>query len=364
MGLRFRKSIKIVPGVRLNIGSKSAGISVGGKGLRYSVNTNGRSTTTIGIPGSGLSYSTSKNYKTKSYQTRNNLRAQQNAIKKEADRKIAQYEVDVFNNQCELVTSIHKECDDYVDWNLLLNSRPPRQINGFGKHELEARNKYEQHKLNFFDWLFKKSDQVYGQLEKNIADAKQLDQQAYSDWENSVSITKEVLAGNTDSYLKVIEEMQPFEDLSEFGSGFEISVHDSHSLEVRFDPHLKNVIPTTMKSLTQTGKLSTKQMTKTQYYNLQQDYVCSCAIRIARDLFALLPISKVLIHAFEDRLNTATGYDESEVILSVIIERTTLDLLNLDQIDCSDSMNNFNHRMNFKKTKGFEPVEKCEFQNV
>ena len=29
MGLRFRKSVKIAPGVRLNVGSKSVGISVG-----------------------------------------------------------------------------------------------------------------------------------------------------------------------------------------------------------------------------------------------------------------------------------------------------------------------------------------------
>ena len=32
MGLRFRKSIKILPGVKLNLGKKSAGVSVGTKG--------------------------------------------------------------------------------------------------------------------------------------------------------------------------------------------------------------------------------------------------------------------------------------------------------------------------------------------
>lgn len=56
MGLRFRKSIKLGAGVRLNLNKKSMGLSVGGKGFRYSVNTSGRRTTTIGIPGSGMSY--------------------------------------------------------------------------------------------------------------------------------------------------------------------------------------------------------------------------------------------------------------------------------------------------------------------
>lgn len=57
MGFRFRKSVKIAPGVRLNIGKKSVGISAGVKGARMSVNSSGRKTTTVGLPGTGLSYS-------------------------------------------------------------------------------------------------------------------------------------------------------------------------------------------------------------------------------------------------------------------------------------------------------------------
>lgn len=59
MGLRFRKNIKILPGVKLNLGKKSAGVSVGTTGARYSVNSSGRKTSTVGIPGTGLSYSKS-----------------------------------------------------------------------------------------------------------------------------------------------------------------------------------------------------------------------------------------------------------------------------------------------------------------
>lgn len=56
MGIRFRKSVKVAPGVRLNIGKKSASISVGGKGFHTSVSTTGRRTNTVGIPGTGISY--------------------------------------------------------------------------------------------------------------------------------------------------------------------------------------------------------------------------------------------------------------------------------------------------------------------
>lgn len=60
MGMRFRKSKKIAPGVRVNLNAKSASISIGPKGLKKTFSTSGRATTTVGIPGTGLSYSTSK----------------------------------------------------------------------------------------------------------------------------------------------------------------------------------------------------------------------------------------------------------------------------------------------------------------
>ena len=56
MGLNFRKTITILPGVRINIGKKSASVSIGKRGARHTISTTGKRTTTIGIPGSGISY--------------------------------------------------------------------------------------------------------------------------------------------------------------------------------------------------------------------------------------------------------------------------------------------------------------------
>jgi len=75
-------------------------------------------------------------------------------------------------------------------------------------------------------------------------------------------------------------------------------------------------------------------------------------------MFSLLPLDYVIIHANDDILNTATGYMEKKTLLSVKIDRATLDKLNLELIDCSDAMQNFEHNMKFLKTKGLQPVEK------
>lgn len=56
MGLRFRKSIKIFDWLRVNFTKSGVGLSIGKKGMHYSVHSNGRKTFSLGIPGTGLYY--------------------------------------------------------------------------------------------------------------------------------------------------------------------------------------------------------------------------------------------------------------------------------------------------------------------
>lgn len=63
MGFNFRKSFKIAPGVRLNVGKKGiSSVSVGGKGARVSVGKKGVRST-VSVPGTGLSYSSHQPFK-------------------------------------------------------------------------------------------------------------------------------------------------------------------------------------------------------------------------------------------------------------------------------------------------------------
>jgi L,D-peptidoglycan transpeptidase YkuD (ErfK/YbiS/YcfS/YnhG family) len=56
MSLRFRKRIKIFPGIWFNLSKSGISTSIGGKGLTVNLK-DGKTKTTVGIPGSGLSYS-------------------------------------------------------------------------------------------------------------------------------------------------------------------------------------------------------------------------------------------------------------------------------------------------------------------
>jgi hypothetical protein len=55
MALRFRKSMKIMPGVRLSLSKGGVSTSLGTTGARMTLGSDGKVRGTVGIPGSGLS---------------------------------------------------------------------------------------------------------------------------------------------------------------------------------------------------------------------------------------------------------------------------------------------------------------------
>jgi hypothetical protein len=55
MGFRFRKSFKILPGVRINVGKRGVSTTIGGRGASINVGKKGTYINTS-IPGTGLSY--------------------------------------------------------------------------------------------------------------------------------------------------------------------------------------------------------------------------------------------------------------------------------------------------------------------
>ena len=58
---RFRRTVKIVPGVRLNLSGSGASVSLGPRGLHFTIGPHG-TRTTVGLPGSGISWTSYQSY--------------------------------------------------------------------------------------------------------------------------------------------------------------------------------------------------------------------------------------------------------------------------------------------------------------
>lgn len=65
MGTRFRKSIKVAPGIKLNVNKSSVSLTAGVKGYHKTINSKGTVTTSASIPGTGLSYVDTKTSKSR-----------------------------------------------------------------------------------------------------------------------------------------------------------------------------------------------------------------------------------------------------------------------------------------------------------
>ncbi|MBO4242576.1 MAG: DUF4236 domain-containing protein [Clostridiales bacterium] len=335
MGLNFRKSITILPGVRLNLSKGGVSASFGKKGLRQTISSTGRATTSIGIPGTGVYYTKSASVKKVAGKIQDKITGKgkdkkaeatavpaaaaaaaatelpvQNSAELEENRaQVAEYEAYV-----ESLKSVHKQSDGQIDWEVLNKGEVPTNI-------------------------------VKGSEE-------------YKEWQSLQEFSQRVMDGDIDSYFEIIDEVKPFDDLLEFGSNFQVGTDRADHLEVEFAVKSEEIIPVKSLSLTSTGKLSEKEIGKTAYYDLMQDYVCSTVIRVARDAFALLPVDTVIVHAVDNVLNTATGYEEELTLVSVKFDRAKLMSLNMSMIDPSDAIGGFENHMKFKKTAGFDPVER------
>lgn len=283
----------------------------------------------------------------------------------------AAYEASVFENHIEIIQSIHKECSDEVDWREVAVSQKPVEPTKSTSNEIEAVYSASNYKPGLFDRLLGRASKKQEELNLAVLAAINEDEKEYqskisnwkkkvADWEESKALAEKLLNNDKSAKIHVIEELNPFTEISNLGSNISFQIHDNSIIEAEIHVHGTDIVPDQKKSLLQSGKLSTKNMPKSEFFEIYQDYVCSCALRVANELFAILPENLVVITAVDELLNSKTGHLEKLPILSVAIPRKTLEKMNLQLIDPSDAMQNFLHEMSFMKTQGFRPVNRID----
>ncbi|MNM87846.1 hypothetical protein D3C81_1000390 [compost metagenome] len=285
----------------------------------------------------------------------------------------AAYEVEVYENHIDILLSIHKECAEPVKWKKILSKPEPKQPQKNGSLEQAAMHASATYRPNFWTRLFKLEARQREALVQKVDAAKIEDDRQYkaqlgdwnvahTEWAEERDIALRILDGDRQAKLDAIEAFESFEEISHLGSSIEMLVHESGVLEAKVAIHGSHVIPTEIKSLLKSGKLSTKAMPTGRFNEIHQDYVCSCALRVGRELMAILPDDLVIVTAMDNVLNSSTGHMEDQPILSVAFSRATVDGLNLEAIDPSDAMKNFVHNMSFKKGAGFSAVAALDAQ--
>jgi hypothetical protein len=358
MGLRFRKSIKLAKGLKLNISKTGLSVTVGRRGLHGTINTHGQITGSAGLPGTGVSYVKTTNLKkllnnggkkktaaaagaaaagaaAAGTARGSDSAGQETEAGVEETRASAEQQVEAFDAALNRIRLVHKVNITPIDWQAIHDApSPSSHYAGTGS----AQDSFKE----------------------DLQEASQGQYDSAQDWQTLHDLSARVLAGDIDAYMEVINEAQPFADLEEYGSEFECGTDRPDAIEVEFDVKADEVVPDQRLTLTSTGKVSQRAMAKSVRNDIVQDYVCSTVIRTAREMFALLPVQQVLVNATDKVINTATGHEEEVTLVSVLFDRDRFLATNFDMIDPSDLIEAYPSHMSCKKSKGMSPVERME----
>jgi hypothetical protein len=296
------------------------------------------------------------------------LEKRQRDLAKMQALELAMYEEEVFNNYINSILTIHHDCNENIDWDEVQESNPPSEPQRTTTNEVSARRVFEDYSPGIFDKALRRAEDKQSKLRSAIDEAIKQDEEEYqearskyeaeyAEWKELRETATRIIEGDTEAYAKAIEHLKPFAELGEYGEKLTMRFDNPKIGVATLQIYGKDVIPTQEKRVLKSGKLSVKDMPKTKYYGIYQDYVCGSVLRVARELFALLPIKAAVVTVEIEIVNTSTGHLEMTPILSVAIPRATLDQLLITATDPSDALSNFVHKMNFKTTKGFFPIE-------
>lgn len=286
----------------MNYNLHSTSISFGGNGFRTTYSSTGRVTRSVGIPGTGLSYVTTSNSRSPSRSRTNNdaasigrtaagvglfagltrpqtARTATQAVSVEPPAPVV--DIDAVR---ERIQAIYRFADNPVNWKKILVSQ-------------------EDFGIDHWDYFKQRAE--------------------------------DVLNGDLDTYFEIISDINPVDDLLQYGSEFECGTDDPRMMVVEFKVNSKAVLH------------DEATLPSTVYNDLLQDYVCGCAIRVARDILALLPLRHIIINA----------YDHENAILSVDFDRASLNTVDFERADASDTVERFQHRMSFSLSNGFAKVQ-------
>lgn len=279
----------------------------------------------------------------------------------------AAYEVDCYENHLERLISLHKEGGTSVNWLEIKDQPEPSKPLPSFILQKEAAAIEAAYTPTFIARIFGQEKRKRAELAQKTKDAISEDdvnnkkalkkwEQSHAEWLTDIALAERVLNGDLLAKQEVIKELNPFAEIADLGSSLNFRIHETGLIECDISTHGNKVIPTEIKSLLSSGKLSVKKMPVSKFNELFQDYICSCALRVANEIFNIIPGDMVIVTVLDDVLNTATGHLENLPILSVAIPRATIAKFNMQAIDPSDAMSNFVHNMSFKKTSGFLSV--------
>ena len=330
MGLRFRRSITLCKGVRLNVGKSGVSISAGIPGFRKTIHSSGRVTTSVGIPGSGLYYvDTEQIGRKKKEPLKSEERAAPAATQRVSSMRSHTPAESAYTRApstepvSTAVPSDDQTAAKQVSFHVPVYT--PAAVSPPAVAEKEMPEAADLSQRPAFRELFENCDLPVNWMDVLTNREPVDDNYNAAAWDYLHSKAVAVFEGDVETMLQIIDVVGPFDDLKPYAKDFRVEMENAEELDIEFSV-IKDRAP----------------------LSEFQDAVCSVLIRAARDAFALLPVERVTVYAVLD----------GKTILAAKLDRDAFASLEFAGKDPSDLLETFDTKMKYSPLRGFQEVEK------
>jgi len=400
MAFRFRKSIRIAKGVRVNFGKKGMSLSAGVRGA--SINIGSRGTyANVGIPGTGISYrrkvSGSSNKvaqrRQSAYQRELASRQRQEALSQvtlkinddgslevqdkfgiplsgknlklmweQKEKDILQWlsdQKDNLNEDNQLIASIHEDTPspdqipEYEDPVFELQEpHPPtvakvnlllRILPGIGGWFLKSRQaKLDRDYLRSLEANYP-GYQLSSDTSANVfTEVSQYWKQEKESHSQRIELERNIFQEKLHNDVNFMEELleSSVDELDwprETLVNYDIQ-NDGQLVFMDVDlPEIED-LPDKRYEFTSTGKrLRVKSKSQKQLREEYATHIHGIALRLAGTVFATLPVvSRIVISGYSQRLDSASGHTNDEYLFSVKVPRDQFAKINFDNLEALD----------------------------
>jgi hypothetical protein len=361
--MRFRKSIKLAPGLRMNLSGSGVSWTLGPRGASIGIGRRGSYLNT-GIPGTGL-YSRQRlggssarsmpaaPSKTTTFTATVSIDDDgQISFRDESGEPLSPTRIDLLKKQKgDLIHGlIEKKCAEINHEIEALGeihtftpppNSPPQYVANSYNVEMPYEDrlaKWHSDKSAFEAGEAARKHLFQGAMSGVCLDMEQMFSELLADivWPRETLVSFEVSGGGKQIQLSV--------DLPEIAE-----------------------MPNKTASAPQRGyKLSVKEMGPTWVQKLYMRHIHAIGFRLIGEAFGLLPtIQTVILSAYSQRVNSKTGQVGDEYLYSARVHRIDWEKINfgnLGAIDVVESLNQFELRRSMTKTGIFKPIEPLAIQ--
>jgi len=276
----------------------------------------------------------------------------------------AQKEYDEYVNS---IISLHKSSSEALNWEYLVAAPEPKLPLRKADNQLIAESACRSFKPSLIDKLLGQGKQKHKVLVARSQEAKQQDDLIYNctlkefktdlvDWTKIQAVSQGVISRDPFSYEEAIEFFNPFFHVTVLGVLLNYKVMgDAIVVSMKMDA--KEIVPDFVPNKVPSGKAKLANMQDAEFHILFYSFLCSCALRIARETFALLPVEHLILNVFERNSSVKEDGEGGRAILSVKFTPGQINGLDFSSEDCAALLKSFPHYLSFSASAGFEEVE-------